>query len=29
LPSGDGDDQLAEAAERVRALFESERHLFD
>lgn len=29
LPSGDGDDQLAEATERVRALFESERHLFD
>jgi len=29
LPSGDTDAQLAEATERVRALFESERHLFD
>lgn len=29
LPSGDTDAQLAEATERVRTLFESERHLFD
>ena len=29
LPSGDADAQYAEAAERVRTLFESERHLFD
>lgn len=29
LPAGDADAQYTEAAERVRSLFESERHLFD